>query len=62
MNAFKGYRTIIAMVLGIIFSVLSANGWMVPESEQAAIQAGIISLVGLVLRLVTTGPIGKGEN
>lgn len=55
----KGYRTIIVMTMGLIFSILASQGWVVPESDQAAIQTGVVSLIGLVLRFVTTGPVGN---
>lgn len=55
----KGYRTIIVMLLGMLFSLMAANGWVVPESDQAAIQSGILSIVGLILRVMTTGPVGS---
>jgi hypothetical protein len=54
----KGYRTIIVMLLGLVFSVLQAYGIGVPESDQAAITGGMIAIVAIVMRICTKGPVG----
>lgn len=59
MNALKGYKTVTIMALGLIYSLLAGTGFMVPESEQAAISAGVISIVGILLRFVTDSKVGE---
>ena len=54
----KGYRTIIVMLLGLVFSLMQAYGIGVPESDQAAITGGVIAIIGIVLRICTKGPVG----
>jgi len=55
----KGYRTIIIMFMGLLYSLLAATGFMIPESEQAAISTGVVSIVGLLLRFMTDSKVGE---
>jgi hypothetical protein len=55
----KGYRTIIVMGLGLIYSVAAGLGVVIPTDEQSAITTGILAAVGLVLRLMTDGRVGQ---
>jgi hypothetical protein len=55
----KGYRTIIVMGLGLIYSVAAGLGVVIPTDEQSAITTGILAAVGLVLRLLTDGKVGQ---
>lgn len=54
----KGYRTLIANVGLLAFSVATAFGFVVPEDEKQAIILGITAIVGLVIRFDTDGPVG----
>ena len=55
----KGYRTIIIMFMGLLYSLLAATGFMITESEQAAISTGVVSIVGLLLRFMTDSKVGE---
>ena len=55
----KGYRSIVIMALGLIYSLLAGSGFIIPESEQAAISTGIVSIVGIILRFVTDTKVGQ---
>lgn len=55
----KGYRTIIVMGLGLVYSVAAGLGVVIPADEQSAITTGILAAVGLVLRLMTDGKVGQ---
>lgn len=54
----KGYRTIVVMALGLLYSVLAATGFVIPQDEQTAISTGIVSMIGLILRFMTDTPVG----
>ena len=55
----KGYKTVVIMAMGLIYSLLAASGFIIPESEQAAISTGIVSIVGIILRFVTDTKVGE---
>ena len=55
----KGYKTVVIMALGLIYSLLAGTGFIIPESEQAAISTGIVSIIGIILRFVTDSKIGE---
>ena len=55
----KGYKTVVIMALGLIYSLLAGSGFIIPESEQAAISTGIVSIVGIILRFVTDTKVGE---
>ena len=55
----KGYKTVVIMALGLIYSLLAGTGFIIPESEQAAISTGIVSIVGIILRFVTDTKVGE---
>lgn len=55
----KGYKTVIIASLGLIFSVLQSQGFIVPEADQAAIQTGLASITALVLRFMTDSKVGE---
>ena len=55
----KGYRSIVIMAMGLIYSLLAGTGFIIPESEQAAISTGIVSIVGIILRFVTDTKVGQ---
>lgn len=57
----KGYRTVILAGIGFLFTVLQAQGVVVPQDEQAAIATGIASAVMLFMRLITRTPMGMKE-
>ena len=58
---FKGYKTIVTNVLVLLFALASMLGTDIGADEQTAIIAGVISIVNIVLRMVTTTPVGKGS-
>lgn len=58
MPDFTGYRTLVIMVLGLIAAVLQHYGWILPESDQGALATAIISIAGIVMRLLTKTPAG----
>lgn len=60
-NPMKGYRTLILTALALVWVILAQVGIDVPADDQASIGAGVIALVSLVLRLVTTTPVGQSE-
>jgi len=55
----KGYKTIIASALGLIFALMQSQGFIVAEADQAAIQTGLVSLTMLVLRFMTDTKVGE---
>jgi len=55
----KGYKTVVIMAMGLIYSLLAGSGFIIPESEQAAISTGIVSIVGIILRFVTDTKVGE---
>ena len=55
----KGYKTVVIMAMGLIYSLLAGTGFIIPESEQAAISTGIVSIIGIILRFVTDSKIGE---
>lgn len=55
----KGKRTIVGMTLGLIWAVLATMGVDVPLGDQEAVMAGGIALYGVVMRFMTTTPVGK---
>ena len=55
----KGYKTVVIMAMGLIYSLLAGSGFIIPESEQAAISTGIVSIIGIILRFVTDSKIGE---
>lgn len=59
MKKLQGYKTIIAGCAGILFSVLQANGILVPEADQAAIELGLASVAAIMLRFSTSGKVGE---
>ncbi len=55
----KGYRTIIVMGLGLVYSVAAGLGVVITTEEQAVISTGILALAGLVLRFISDGKVGQ---
>jgi len=55
----KGYKTVVIMAMGLIYSLLAGSGFIIPESEQAAISTGIVSIIGIILRFVTDSKVGE---
>lgn len=55
----KGYRTIILNGLAVIYLVLPMIGIDVPLPEQESITAGVLAIMNLGLRKVTTTPVGE---
>jgi len=55
----KGYRTIIINAVALLASVLALSGLDVGVDHQAAIVAGIMALGNMILRKVTTTPLGQ---
>jgi hypothetical protein len=54
----KGYRTIIVMGLGLIYSIAAGLGVVIPQDDQSAITTGVVALAGLVLRFMTDSRVG----
>jgi len=59
MNFAKGYKTVVIGVSGLIFSFLQAQGMIIAQDEQAAIQTGLASLVAIILRFMTDTKVGN---
>lgn len=57
----KGYKTIITNVGVALFALLAMFGMEVGVEEQTAITAGILAVVNIVLRVMTTTPVGKKD-
>jgi hypothetical protein len=57
----KGYRTIIVNALALIFSLLAGYGFEVSAENQGQISTGILAIVNIALRFMTTTPAGKSE-
>ena len=55
----KGYKTVVLAGFGLVFAMLQTLGVIVPQDEQAAIQTGGVSLLMLIMRLVTSTPVGE---
>lgn len=60
MNFLEGYKTIIANVALAVVAVAAGFGIIIPQDDKDAIAGGIIAVVGIILRLVTNGPVGGG--
>lgn len=59
----KGYKTIVFNIVTLAASLLATYGLDVTPETQADIATGIVSILGvgnMILRSVTTTPIGKG--
>lgn len=60
----KGYRTLIVNLIAVAASMAGIYGIDIPAETQAEIATGIVALLGvvnMVLRTVTTTPVGKKE-
>lgn len=57
----KGNRTLIVMGLGVVWSALAFFGIDVPLAEQEAVAVGLVSIAGIVMRVMTTTPVGKAD-
>lgn len=56
----KGYKTLVTNGLLAIFSAIEfATGEVLAVDDTTAIIAGTIAVVNIVLRFVTTGPVGE---
>jgi len=55
----KGYKTIVVMGMGLLYALLAGTGVIIPESEQAALSAGAVSLAGIILRFFTDTKVGE---
>lgn len=54
----KGYRTIIANVVALGVAIAASSGFVIPESEQTALVAGIVAILNIGLRFITDTPVG----
>lgn len=59
MNKIKGFRTMTVNILALIYLALPLLGIDVPVPEQEAITAGVLALVNIGLRTITTTPMGE---
>lgn len=60
----KGYRTIVSNVVMALAAVAAIWGLEIPPEDLDKVTTGIISAIGvvnLVLRSMTTTPVGKSE-
>lgn len=57
----KGYRTIIINVLALVFSILAMQGVEITPEDQATVSTGILAIINIVLRFITTTKIGEKE-
>jgi len=56
----KGWKTIIANGMLLLASLLEGFDVInISEADQSTIVLGIVAVVNIVLRLVTTTPVGK---
>lgn len=56
----KGYKTLVTNGLLAIFSAIEfATGEVLAVDDTTAAIAGAIAVVNIVLRFVTTGPVGE---
>ena len=58
----EGYRTIIFNAILVVVGLSEATGYVFPENFAADVNGAILAVVGVVgvvLRVVTTGPMGK---
>lgn len=62
MNNLEGYRTIIVMAIGLLAGILAQFGIVITMEEQAAWVLVVMSAIGIVMRLVTTKPVGSKVN
>ena len=54
----QGWRTLVVMGLGFAAAWLQHKGIVFPASDQAATATTIMAVVGIVMRLLTKGPVG----
>ena len=60
----KGYRTIVFNVLGLLFGLLAMYGVDVSPEDQQSIGNGLVAILtvgNVILRSVTTTPLGSRE-
>lgn len=57
----KGYKTLIAGALGVLYAVLPLLGIELSEEAKVDIEVLVVSVTMIVLRLVTTTPVGKDK-
>jgi uncharacterized membrane protein len=60
----KGYRTIIVNILMLLASLGAIYGFEITAEQIDAVATGIVSIfavVNVILRAITTGPIGSKE-
>lgn len=55
----KGYKTIIVNAVTLISSVFVVIGFDIPEANWAALTTGIVAMANIILRFVTTTPVGE---
>lgn len=57
----KGYRTVAVNVLALVYLLLPVFGMDVPVPEQEAITAGVIAVINVFMRMITTTRVGHNE-
>ena len=57
----KGWRTVVVNVVALAVAGLAVVGVGVSADESTAVVAGIMAIINIGLRLVTTTPVGSKE-
>lgn len=57
----KGYRTVVLAAFPLIWALLAIAGVDVPLEDQGAIIAGVTSVMMIVMRKITTTPLGESS-
>ena len=56
----KGWKTITTNVVALVFAAAVYFGLEIPEPDPAVV-AGVLALINIILRFITTTPVGARE-
>lgn len=59
MEKLTGYRTILANVIALAFSLLPLFGYDISLADQGTISTGVLAVINIALRLITKTPVGQ---
>ena len=57
MNILQGWRTIIVAFLALVWAILDGIGINVPLADQEAVATGVVAVIMIAMRIITTTPV-----
>lgn len=57
----KGYKTLIVNTVAALVAVGAIFGVVIPQDDSTAVTAGVLAVINIVLRVMTSTPVGKAE-